>query len=111
MTEYSFWQDALDTYQSLSEWMKLMWLVVPPLFVCALIALAIWHRAIRADLRFDGKRIYTIHRDKRDMFHIYRYGPKPIYEDTIFPIPLTDPPKKESRKPLAKTAKEAISRR
>ena len=32
MESYSFWQDFFDTYQSLSDWMKFAWLVVPPGF-------------------------------------------------------------------------------
>lgn len=39
MGGYSFWGDLLDTYQSLPDWLKFMWLIVPPGFVLALVAL------------------------------------------------------------------------
>jgi hypothetical protein len=39
---YNFWQDFFDTYQSLSDWLKAIWLIVPPAFVLALIWL--WRR-------------------------------------------------------------------
>lgn len=32
MDSYNFWQDLFDTYQSLSDWMKTLWLIVPPAF-------------------------------------------------------------------------------
>ena len=28
-TDYNFWRDLLDTYQSLPDWLKFCWLVVP----------------------------------------------------------------------------------
>ena len=28
-TDYNFWRDLLDTYQSLDDWLKLCWLVIP----------------------------------------------------------------------------------
>ena len=77
MEDYNFWQDFFDTYQSLSDWTKALWLIVPPAFVLGLIALVLRHRVavkqaehgLRADL------IYTIHRDGDDQLHVYRHGP------------------------------------
>ena len=39
MEDYNFWQDFFDTYQSLPDWMKALWLIVPPAFLLGLIAL------------------------------------------------------------------------
>ncbi len=39
MVEYSFWQDFFDTYQSLSDLIKILWLIVSPLFVLGFVAL------------------------------------------------------------------------
>jgi hypothetical protein len=39
MDDYNFWQDFFDTYQSLSDWMKALWLIVPPAFLLVLIRL------------------------------------------------------------------------
>lgn len=44
MGDYNFWQDFFDTYQSLSDWMKFAWLVVPPAFLLGLVALFMWYR-------------------------------------------------------------------
>ena len=43
---YNFWQDFFDTYQSLSDWMKFAWLIVPPAFVLGLVALVLHFRAV-----------------------------------------------------------------
>ncbi len=37
--EYNFWQDFFDTYQSLSDLVKILWLIVPPIFILGLVAL------------------------------------------------------------------------
>jgi len=44
MDDYNFWRDLFDTYQSLPDWLKLLWLVVPPGFVLALTGLILRHR-------------------------------------------------------------------
>ncbi len=42
--EYSFWRDFFDTYQSLSNFMKMLWVVVPPLFILGLVALILFYK-------------------------------------------------------------------
>lgn len=44
MDTYNFWQDFFDTYQSLSDWLKVLWLIVPPAFVLGLVALTLRFR-------------------------------------------------------------------
>ncbi|WP_156892533.1 hypothetical protein [Salaquimonas pukyongi] len=44
MEDYNFWQDFFDTYQSLSDWMKFAWLIVPPAFLPGLVALVLHFR-------------------------------------------------------------------
>ena len=34
--DYIFWRDLLDTYQSLPDWLKLLWLVIPSATTVAL---------------------------------------------------------------------------
>ena len=34
-TDYNFWRDLLDTYQSLPDWLKFCWLVIPAATVLA----------------------------------------------------------------------------
>jgi len=75
MQDYNFWADLLDTYQSLSIWMKTMWLVVPPAFLIALLTIILRHRIAykRADYRFPGDLVYTIRRDDENQLHVYHH--------------------------------------
>jgi hypothetical protein len=68
MTDYNFWQDFFDTYQSLSDWLKILWLIVPPAFVLGLVALTMRFRieSKRADKGLDGELIYSLHRDAQN---------------------------------------------
>lgn len=77
MDGYNFWQDVFDTYQSLSDPTKALWLIVPAAFVLGLIALILRHRvAVRhAENSLRGDLVYTIHRDGDDQLHVYRHGP------------------------------------
>ena len=76
MDGYNFWQDFFDTYQSLSDPTKALWLIVPPGFLLGLIALVLRHRvAVRqAETGMRGDLVYTIHRDGDDKLHVYRHG-------------------------------------
>ena len=33
--DYNFWRDLLDTYQSLPDWLKLVWLRIPAAMITA----------------------------------------------------------------------------
>ncbi len=76
MDGYNFWQDFFDTYQSLSDGTKALWLIVPAGFLLGLIALVMRHsvavRQAEHGLRVD--LIYTIHRDGDDKLCVYRHG-------------------------------------
>ena len=76
MDDYNFWQDFFDTYQSLSNGTKALWLIVPPAFLLGLMALILRHRvAVRqAETGMRGDLVYTIHRDGDDKIHVYRHG-------------------------------------
>ncbi|MGI9364190.1 MAG: hypothetical protein ACR2O8_03325 [Rhizobiaceae bacterium] len=41
-SDYNIWRDLLDTYQSLSQTLQILWLIVPPIFVLALLTLPGW---------------------------------------------------------------------
>jgi hypothetical protein len=77
MTDYNFWQDFFDTYQSLSDWLKILWLIVPPTFVLGLVALTMRFRIEnkRADKGLDGELIYSLHRDAQNRVHIVSHSP------------------------------------
>lgn len=76
MTPYNFWQDFFDTYQSLADWIKALWLVVPPLFMLALTALVMRFRIDRAKAAhgFDGRLLYTIHRGGEEQLVIVSHA-------------------------------------
>ncbi len=77
MEDYHFWQDFFDTYQSLSDGTKALWLIVPAGFLLGLVALVMRHRvAVRqAEHGLRGDLVYTIHRDGDDKLCVYRHGP------------------------------------
>jgi hypothetical protein len=91
---YNFWQDFFDTYQSLSDWMKFAWLVVPPAFALGLAALAMRFKieSKRAELGGTGKLIYSIHRDDEGQFHIVSHAPQIDEQPTLL---LLDPPNRD----------------
>lgn len=66
MDDYNFWKDFFDTYQSLSDWMKFAWLIVPPLFILGVSALIIRFRLSSKNTAksMNGNLIYSIYRDK-----------------------------------------------
>lgn len=94
MDNYNFWQDFFDTYQSLSDWMKALWLIIPPAFVLGLVALVMRLRidGKRAELGGTGKLIYSIHRDNEGQFHIVSHSPQIDGQPTLL---LLDPPSRD----------------
>ena len=85
MEDYHFWQDFFDTYQSLSDPTKALWLIVPSAFVLGLIALILRHRvAVRqAENGMRGDLVYTIHRDGDDNLCVYRHRPALEHEPAL----------------------------
>lgn len=47
MDEYNFWKDLLDTFQSSTDWIKALWLAIPPLFLLMLIRMIMRYRLAR----------------------------------------------------------------
>jgi len=76
MDGYNFWKDFLDTYQSLSDAMKALWLIVPAAFVLGLVALILRTRVALRKIQTAqrGDLVYTIHRDADDRLHVTRHG-------------------------------------
>ena len=77
MDNYNFWSNLLDTFQSSPDWIKALWLIVPPAFVLALVALTLRFRieSRKVERRFDGELVYSIHRDADNRVHILRHSP------------------------------------
>ena len=76
MDGYNFWKDLLDTYQSLSDGMKALWLIVPAAFVLGLSWLILRTRVAlrKVESGMRGDLVYTIHRDADDVLHVTRHG-------------------------------------
>ncbi len=85
MDDYNFWQDFFDTYQSLSDWMKFAWLIVPPLFVLGIFALIMRFRLStkNAAKLTGGELIYSVHRDEFDQLHVYQHGEHINHEPSL----------------------------
>lgn len=50
MNNYNFWADLLFTFQSSPDWIKALWLLVPPAFLLAATVIMIWFRlAVRRE--------------------------------------------------------------
>jgi len=76
MEDYNFWADFFDTYQSLSDWVKILWLIVPPAFLLGFVALILHYRLAakkRQDM-IEGDLIYTVHRDDLGRYLVQQHG-------------------------------------
>jgi hypothetical protein len=92
--DYNFWKDFFDTYQSLSDWMKALWLIVPPAFLLGLLALVMRYRlaAKRAIEPDAGSLAYSVFSDENGILRIYTHdGADPLAaerpEATVLPLP------------------------
>ena len=73
MEDISAFQAFLGTYQSLADWIKALWLIVPPAFIFAMTALLL--RGRRAVPEIDGELVYTVHRDAAGHYRVLRHTP------------------------------------
>jgi hypothetical protein len=80
MDGYNFSQDFFDTYQSLADWIKAVWLVVPPTFVLTIIWL--WRQPMTPPETTahtaEGRLLYSVYRDGDNRTHIVSYVHEPI---------------------------------
>ena len=96
MESYNFWQDFFDTYQSLSDWMKFAWLVVPPAFLLGMVALFMWYRLAtkRATEPETGTLAYTVFSSQNGGLRIYAHDGADALtvegsEASLLPLPST----------------------
>ena len=104
MESYNFWQDFFDTYQSLSDWVKTLWLIVPPAFALGALWLALDYRLKRrsAAAAEDGVLAYTVFADETGIWRIHAHRGADALADerpeaTVLPLPGAHP------RPQAKT--------
>ena len=61
MDNYNFWADLLLTFKSSPDWIKALWLLVPPAFLLALIAMAMrFGLAMRRPKPIEGKLVVPL---------------------------------------------------
>jgi len=61
MQDYNFWADLLLTFKSSPDWIKALWLLVPPMFVLALIAMVMrFGLAMRRPKPIEGELVVPL---------------------------------------------------
>ena len=78
MEEFGFWHTFFAAYQAQPNWLKFLWLVVPPLFAFAFTVLFLLQRLAlkRYEHKLTGNLVYTMTRDEFDAIHVYLHGPE-----------------------------------
>ena len=88
MEPYNFWQDLLDTYQSLSDGLKLAWLIVPPAFILGLTGL--FRFAPRTSRKGaqgkHGKLVYSVYASDDNRLFIHAHGMDAPATPTHLPV-------------------------
>ncbi len=85
MDSYIFLRDLFDTYQSLSDGIKLAWLLVPAMSLIAVTALFMHYRVAlkAAEQGITGDLIYTVRRDPLGQLQVYQHAPKLDHPPTL----------------------------
>lgn len=81
MNDYNFWADFLDTFQSSPDWIKALWLLVPPGFLLGCMALVMRFLIEGKGRGRDqhGELVYSVHRDRNNLLHVVSHVP--LYEE------------------------------
>ncbi|MEW7009424.1 hypothetical protein [Lentilitoribacter sp. EG35] len=90
MEDYNFWQDLFDTYQSLPDWMKFAWLIIPPSFLLGLIAMVMRYRLTskHASEVIEGELLYSVRSEAENELRVYRHDHEHFPKDTVVPLPI-----------------------
>lgn len=96
--DYNFWRDFFDTYQSLSDWVKTLWLIVPPVFALGALWLGLDYRLKSRSTvpSEDGVLVYTVFSDETGIWRIHAYkGADAVTDErpeaTVLPLPGVNP--------------------
>ncbi|MGV1769665.1 protein kinase [Agrobacterium vitis] len=81
MADYNVWADLFDTWQSTSDWVKALVIVVPPVFVATVLALVLCYRQ---KVREDG----PVHSGAYHISAPQQFQPRP--EDMPEPVDRMD---------------------
>lgn len=71
MDNYYFWEDLFDTYQSLSDFIQALWLIVPASFIIAI--LVIRRRCPNKKSDRQSTLIYTVHQNNDGDLSVYHH--------------------------------------
>lgn len=75
MTDYNFWADFLDTFQSSPDWIKALWLLVPPCFLLGFMALMMRFMIGGKENKSQyGELVYSVHQDRNKLLHIVSHA-------------------------------------
>jgi hypothetical protein len=81
-TDYIFWRELLDTYQSSNDLLKALWVVTPPAFVLLLIQQFLHHRravkmaAHDKAAKPDGQPLYSVNRMDNGELRVFAHAPE-----------------------------------
>ena len=78
MKHYNFFEDLFDTYQSLSTFMQLAWLVMPFAFICMMFATWLLHKRQSRELEAEIER-RAVERYVLDLGSREAYAPPSSY--------------------------------
>ena len=85
--QYNFFEDLFDTYQSLSTFMQLAWLVMPFLFICMMFATWLLHKRQSRELEAEIER-RAVERYVFDLGSREAYAPPfPHARHALYPHP------------------------
>lgn len=88
MDSYNFWQDLLDTFQSSPDWIKALWLLIPPGFVLALIGMVMCYRlgVKRSEKGLDGALVYEVVPEGGEQRGVYDHPTSMIGDDILLSL-------------------------
>lgn len=85
MNDYNFWADLLDTFQSSPDWIKALWLLIPPCFLLALIRILVRYRLASMQLKAKliDELVFPIDRRPDGHLQIIRHRPETIRDSAM----------------------------
>ncbi len=98
MTDYNFWADLMDTFQSSTDWIKALWLMISPGFLLTLIAMLVRYRIAskKTETAIDGELIYSVHRRADGEMQIVSHQPQLDQKPALL---LLDEPSRDAHAP------------
>ncbi|MFS8121868.1 hypothetical protein QD336_05550 [Rhizobium sp. BR 250] len=77
MNDCNFWADLLDTFQSSPDWIKALWLLIPPCFLLALIKILTRYRLVSKQIKARLVEEIILPIDRQSDGHMQIANPRP----------------------------------